>query len=57
MAPGTKSASDVSNLDQAADPKIYAGQKLQVEYALGKPAARGNVTRVKDELKHGAIRP
>jgi GWxTD domain-containing protein len=32
------------------DPRQYAGQSLQVEYALGKPAASGSVTRVTDEL-------
>jgi tetratricopeptide (TPR) repeat protein len=32
------------------DPREYSGQKLEIEYALGKPAAPGNVTRVKDEL-------
>jgi len=32
------------------DSSSYAGQKLDIEYALGKPAARGDVTRIKDEL-------
>jgi GWxTD domain-containing protein len=31
-----------------ANPKTYAGQKLAIEYALGRPAARGDVTKVND---------
>jgi len=50
MAPGTNLQVMYQIWAKPADPKIYAGQKLHVEYALGKPAARGNVTRVKDEL-------
>jgi GWxTD domain-containing protein len=34
----------------AGDPRQYAGQTLQIDYALGKPAAPGSVTHVKDEL-------
>jgi len=40
-----------------ADPKEYASQKLQVEYALGRPAARGNITRVKDEVDMAQFDP
>jgi len=50
MAPGTNLQVMYQIWAKPADPKIYAGQKLQVEYALGKPAARGNITRVKDEV-------
>jgi GWxTD domain-containing protein len=50
MAPGTNLQVMYQIWAKPADPKTYAGQKLQVEYALGKPAARGNITRVKDEL-------
>jgi GWxTD domain-containing protein len=32
------------------DPRQYAGQTLQIDYALGRPAAPGSVTHVKDEL-------
>jgi hypothetical protein len=50
MAPGTNLQVMYQIWAKPSDPKIYAGQKLQVEYALGKPAARGNITRVKDEV-------
>jgi GWxTD domain-containing protein len=40
-----------------ANPKTYTGQKLQIEYALGKPAARGNITRVMDELNMDQFDP
>jgi GWxTD domain-containing protein len=33
-----------------ANPKTYAGQKLAIEYALGRPAARGDITKVSDEV-------
>lgn len=32
------------------DPRAYLGQKLRIEYALGKPADMGGVTRITDEL-------
>jgi hypothetical protein len=32
------------------DPRTYAGQKLEVEYATGQPAAAGGATIVKDEI-------
>jgi GWxTD domain-containing protein len=32
------------------DPRTYANQKLEVEYATGQPAARGGATIVKDEI-------
>jgi len=50
MAPGTNLQVMYQIWAKPADPRTYAGQKLQIEYALGKPAARGNITRVKDEL-------
>jgi GWxTD domain-containing protein len=50
MAPGTNLQVMYQIWAPPADPKLYAGQKLQIEYAFGKPAARGNITRVKDEL-------
>jgi GWxTD domain-containing protein len=33
-----------------ANPKTYAGQKLAIEYALGRPAARGDIIKVNDEV-------
>ena len=50
MAPGTNLQVMYQIWAKPGDPKLYAGRKLQIEYALGKPAARGNITRVKDEL-------
>ena len=50
LAPGTNLQVMYQIWAKPVDPKMYLGQKLQVEYALGKPAARGNITRVKDEL-------
>jgi GWxTD domain-containing protein len=57
MAPGTNLQVMYQIWATPADPKVYAGQKLQVEYALGKPAARGNITRVKDELSMDQFDP
>jgi hypothetical protein len=57
MAPGTNLQVMYQIWAKPADPKVYAGQKLQIEYALGKPAARGNVTRVKDELSMDQFDP
>jgi Tetratricopeptide repeat len=34
----------------AQDPRVNLGRKLEVEYAFGRPAAPGSVTKVKDEI-------
>ncbi len=57
VAPGTNLQVMYQIWAKPADPKVYAGQKLQIEYALGKPAARGNITRVKDELSMDQFDP
>jgi GWxTD domain-containing protein len=57
MAPGTNLQVMYQVWATPADPRVYAGMKLQVEYALGKPAARGNITRVKDELSRDQFDP
>ena len=50
VAPGTNLQVMYQIWAKPADPKNYRGRKLEVEYAFGKPAARGNITRVNDEL-------
>lgn len=35
----------------AKDPKSYAGQKLEVQYSVGRPAATGSAQTVKDEVE------
>lgn len=50
VAPGTNLQVMYQVWGKPADPRLYTGQKLQVEYAFGKPAAPGSVTRVKDDL-------
>src|SRR5258707_1527608 len=50
LAPGTNLQVMYQIWGPRPNPKEYSGQKLEIEYALGKPAARGDVTRVKDEL-------
>lgn len=50
MAPGTNLKIMYQIWAPPGDPKSYAGRKLEVEYALGRPAARGNITRVRDDL-------
>jgi GWxTD domain-containing protein len=35
---------------QPQNPQTYSGRVLEVEYALGKPAAAGGIVRLKDEL-------
>ena len=57
MAPGTNLQVMYQVWGKPADPRTYAGQKLQVEYAFGKPAARGNITRVKDDLDMAQFDP
>jgi GWxTD domain-containing protein len=57
VAPGTNLQVMYQIWAKPADPKAYAGQKLQIEYALGKPAVRGNITRVKDELSMDQFDP
>ena len=39
------------------DPREYAGQKIEVEYALGRPAVRGGATVVKDVVDAGQFDP
>lgn len=39
------------------DPHLYAGQKLDVEYALGRPAASGGATIIKDEASKEQFDP
>ncbi len=34
----------------AGDPRAYQGQKLEVEYAFGRPASPGNTKAVRDEI-------
>ena len=57
MAPGTNLQVMYQIWAKPANPKTYTGQKLQIEYALGKPAARGNITRVMDELNMDQFDP
>jgi GWxTD domain-containing protein len=57
VAPGTNLQVMYQIWAKPANPKAYAGQKLQIEYALGKPAARGGITRVKDELSMDQFDP
>jgi GWxTD domain-containing protein len=57
LAPGTNLQVMYQIWAKPADPSVYAGQKLQIEYALGKPATRGNITRVKDELSMDQFDP
>jgi GWxTD domain-containing protein len=50
VAPGTNLQVMYQVWAPARDPREYAGQSLQIDYALGRPAAPGSVTHVKDEL-------
>jgi GWxTD domain-containing protein len=50
LAPGTNLQVMYQIWAPPKDPREYSGQKLEIEYALGKPAASGNSTRVTDEL-------
>jgi GWxTD domain-containing protein len=50
LAPGTNLQVMYQVWAPPKDPRQYAGQSLQIDYALGRPAAPGSVTHVKDEL-------
>jgi GWxTD domain-containing protein len=50
LAPGTNLQVMYQIWGPRPNPKEDAGKKLEIEYALGRPAARGDVTRVKDAL-------
>jgi GWxTD domain-containing protein len=50
VAPGTNLQVMYQIWAPPRDPHEYAGQSLQIDYALGRPAAAGSVTHVKDEL-------
>jgi len=50
LAPGTNLQVMYQVWSPPKDPRQYAGQRLQIDYALGRPAAPGSVTHVKDEL-------
>jgi GWxTD domain-containing protein len=57
MAPGTNLQVMYQIWSKPADPKTYLGQKLQVEYAFGRPAARGSIKSVKDSLDMAQFDP
>ena len=50
LGPGTNLQVVYQIWASAKDPRLNTGKKLQADYALGRPAATGSTTRIKDEI-------